>query len=170
MWWQNVSRVQQTVSPRLIKIVVVTTTLHGHPVCSQLFRHRVLWVGQQTGQEQTTADHQDRGTTQWCQPASLHPGLVHPETGENEQVASLRTPHISDTIRFGFSPQGGATHLWTLHQLDMRTVSSHRPPLCSTLYQTVSQSTYTYKYKKMFKPSTDLSNYLYFVCLFIYFL
>lgn len=121
---------------------------HGHPICSRFFRHRVVRVSQQTGQEQTAADHQDQGTNHWCQPASLHPGPVHPQTGENEQVASLWTPHILDTISFSFSPQGGATHLWTLHQLDMRTVSSHRPPLCSTLYQTVSRSTYTYKYKK----------------------
>lgn len=83
--------------------------------------------------------------------ANLHPSIqdLHtPQTGENEQAASLRIPHIPDTISFSFSPQGGATHPWTLHQLDMRTVPSHRLPLCSTLYQSVSRSTHAYKHKK----------------------
>lgn len=97
-----------------------------HFVCSLLFSHPVAWVGHQTGQEQTTAEHKDCRKIHSSSLMPTWPSFrthTPPDWG-NGQVASLQTPRILDTTRVSFSPHGGAPDLGTVKQLDMKTAFS----------------------------------------------
>ena len=93
----------------------------SHRVCSLHFNNWLVWIGHQTGQEQTTTDSRGCRNDYWCRPAH-HPGPVHLQSQENGQGKSLQTPHTLDIICSNSSPLAGATDLCTPKPPDTGTV------------------------------------------------
>ncbi len=95
----------------------------NHPVCSLHIHHCLVWIGHQTGREQTTTGSRGKSLVPTCPPFRTY---TCPESG-NGQETSLQIHHTPD-ICSNFLPLVGTTELCVPKQ-HIRTVSSLRPSL-----------------------------------------